>query len=156
MDQQRTTLIEVLEGIVRPILDSLGLELVEVAYSGNNRGGVVRIFIEKAGGITLEDCERAHRNLGYALDVADPIPHGYTLEVSSPGLDRPLRVEKDFLRHRGERVRVHVSSPVAGRRDWDGEIEGVDQGKISLKISEGQIVQFPLSEVVRAKLLIGA
>jgi|SRR5579863_1445378 len=152
---RKVELLEALQNIVQPILASLEMELVEVVYSGHSRSGVVRVFIDRPGGVTLEDCERAHQHLGYALDAADPIAHAYTLEVSSPGLDRPLRVERDFLRHRGERVRIQVSSPVAGKREWRGEIEGADREKVLLRVSKDQVVQVPLSEVAQAKLLIG-
>ena len=144
---------EKVRALAEPILISLGLELVEVAYAGNARSGVLRIFIDKAGGVTLEDCERANRYLGHALDVADPIPHAYTLEVSSPGLDRPLRGEKDFLRHRGERVRVRTASPLEGRQEWTGEIVEVGADKVTLKISEERALNVSLSEVVQAKIL---
>jgi ribosome maturation factor RimP len=152
-EMDKKELNEKIRSLAEPILVSLGLDLVEVAYAGNFRNGVLRIFIDKPGGVTLEDCERAHRYLGHALDVEDPIPHAYTLEVSSPGLDRPLRGESDFSRHRGERVRVRTASPLEGRREWTGEIVGVGAEKVTLKISDKQALEVPLSEVVQAKLL---
>ena len=84
--------------IAAPILESHGLELVEAVCVGQGPRTIIRVFIDKPGGVTLTDCEQAHRSLSPALDVIDPFPHAYTLEVSSPGLDRPLRCPQDYRR----------------------------------------------------------
>ncbi len=151
---QTKELTEKIQAIVLPILSSLGLDLVDIVYVGNTRMGVVRIFIDKIGGVTLDDCEKAHQYLGHALDVADPISHPYTLEVSSPGLDRPLKEERDFLRHRGECIRVWVSNPLEGKNEWKGQITEVDAEKIVLKVSEEHTLEVPLLQVVKGKLLL--
>lgn len=151
---QAKELTEKIQTIVQPILASLGLELIEIVYAGNARRGVLRVFIDKSGGVTLDDCERAHQYMGYALDVTDPISHPYTLEVSSPGLDRPLKGERDFLRHRGEGVHLWVSLALEGKNEWKGRLIEVDAEKIVLKVSEDHTLEVPLQQVVQAKLLI--
>jgi ribosome maturation factor RimP len=150
---QNAERIEAIRAIVTPILASLGLDLVEVNYSGG-RSGVLRIFIDRKGGVGLDDCERAHRLLGHALDAADPVPSSYALEVSSPGLDRPLKSERDFLRHLGERIRVRTSLPVEGRSEWVGEIAGVDGERLTLKLPDARELKVPRAQVAQAKRVV--
>ena len=100
---------------VSPILWTFGLELVDVVCVGQGPRSVVRVYIDKPGGVTLDDCERAHKALGPALDVADPFPHAYTLEVSSPGLDRPFKRMQDYRRAVGKQVSVKLRQPIDGQ-----------------------------------------
>ncbi|HEY5648300.1 MAG TPA: ribosome maturation factor RimP, partial [Nitrospiria bacterium] len=90
--------IEEIQGVIRPILDSMQLEMVDLEIHGRGRGSLLRVFVEKEEGVTIEDCEQANRFIGHALDVADIFEGSYTLEVSSPGLDRPLKKPEDFKR----------------------------------------------------------
>ncbi len=101
--------------IAAPIIRALGLELVEVWYSGQGPRPLVRVFIDRPEGVRLADCEQLHHSLGHALDVEDPIPHPYTLEVSSPGVDRPFNKREDYQRSAEKRVRVKL------KRQYDGE-----------------------------------
>lgn len=110
------------EAIAAPIVRSLQLELVGVECSGQGPRTLLRVFIDKPGGVTLGDCEQVHVSLGHALDVEDPIPHAYTLEVSSPGLDRPLRRLDDFRRVLGQSVTVKLKQPIAGQWRIAGEV----------------------------------
>jgi len=98
--------------VVSPILWALGLELVDVVCVGQGALSVVRVYIDKPGGVTVEDCGRAHLAIGPALDVADPFPHAYTLEVSSPGLDRKLVKESDYTRFDGKLARIQTRIPL--------------------------------------------
>ncbi len=128
--------------ISRPILDSLGVELVDVRYGASRRRGLLRLFIDKPGGITLEDCDRVSRFLGPALDVDDPIPYAYTLEVSSPGLDRPLTSLRDFERAIGRLVRFQLRAGTLEARVVavnEQEIE-VEQDGARRKIARDEIV----------------
>jgi ribosome maturation factor RimP len=100
--------IDRLQEIISPILWSLGLDLVEVLCVGQGPRSIVRVLIDKPGGVTITDCEQAHKALGPALDVADPFPHAYTLEVSSPGLDRPFKRLEDYRRALGKRVNIKL------------------------------------------------
>jgi ribosome maturation factor RimP len=121
---------------VSPILWTLGLELVDVVCVGQGPRSVVRVFIDKPGGVTLDDCERAHKALGPALDVADPFPHAYTLEVSSPGLDRPFKRIQDYRRAVGKRVSVKLREPLEGQWRVVGTLTEVTEHAVALVVSD--------------------
>jgi len=114
----------------------LGLELADVVCVGQGSRSVVRVFIDKPEGVTLADCERAHKALGPALDVADPFPHAYTLEVSSPGLDRPFKRIQDYRRAIGKRVTVKLREPLAGQWRLVGTLTGVTDDSVTLEVRE--------------------
>lgn len=119
------------EAIAAPIVRSLQLELVGVECSGQGPRTLLRVFIDKPGGVTLGDCEQVHVSLGHALDIEDPIPHAYTLEVSSPGLDRPLRRLDDFRRVLGQSVTIKLKQPIDGQWRIAGELREVtDSGLV--------------------------
>ncbi|HET9313617.1 MAG TPA: ribosome maturation factor RimP [Nitrospira sp.] len=119
-----------------PILWTLGLELADVVCVGQGSRSVVRVFIDKPEGVTLEDCERAHKALGPALDVADPFPHAYTLEVSSPGLDRPFKRIQDYRRAIGKRVTLKLREPLAGQWRLVGTLTLVTDDSVTLEVNE--------------------
>ena len=121
---------------ISPILWTLGLELADVVCVGQGPRSVVRVFIDKPEGVTLDDCERAHKALGPALDVADPFPHAYTLEVSSPGLDRPFKRIQDYRRAIGKRVTLKLREPLAGQWRLMGTLTGVTDDAVTLDVSE--------------------
>src|SRR5882762_4277283 len=120
------TLRERLIALIEPVLVQLGYELVELEYAAGRSQAVVRIFIDKPDGITVEDCERVSREVAALLDVDDPIPTAYTLEVSSPGFDRLLRTPAHFERFVGSRVFVELKVPRAGRRRYTGTLQAVN------------------------------
>lgn len=124
-----------LQDIISPILWTLGLELVEVSCVGQGPRTIIRVFIDKPGGVTVKDCERAHVAVGPALDVADPFPHAYTLEVSSPGLDRPFKRFQDYQRAVGKRVSVKLKEPLHGQWRVVGELMQADEASIVLAVS---------------------
>ncbi len=142
---------------VSPILWTLGLELVDVVCVGQGPRSVLRVFIDKPGGITLDDCERAHVALGPALDVADPFPHAYTLEVSSPGLDRPFKRIQDYRRAVGKRVSVKLREPQAGQWRLAGLlIEATDEA-IALTVTEPppeRTVTLPYGAIAEARRVV--
>jgi len=121
---------------VSPILWTLGLELADVVCVGQGSRSVVRVFIDKPEGVTLDDCERAHKALGPALDVADPFPHAYTLEVSSPGLDRPFKRIQDYRRAIGKRVTLKLREPLAGQWRLVGTLTRVTDDSVTLEVNE--------------------
>ncbi len=121
---------------VSPILWTLGLELVDVVCLGQGSRSIVRVFIDKPDGVTVDDCERAHKALGPALDVADPFPHAYTLEVSSPGLDRPFKRIQDYHRAVGKRVSLKLREPLAGQWRLVGTLTDVADQTVTLVLSE--------------------
>src|ERR1700742_4345035 len=116
------TLRERLLALIVPVLGRMGYELVEVEYAAGRSQAVVRLFIDQPAGITVDDCERVSRETAALLDVEDPIPTAYTLEVSSPGFDRVLRIPAHFARFTGERVFVELRAPRSGRRRYTGTL----------------------------------
>lgn len=128
--------VDRLHEIVTPILWTMGLELVDVECVGQGSRTVVRVYIDKPGGVTVSDCERAHVALGPALDVIDPFPHPYTLELSSPGLDRPLKRLQDYRRAVGTQVSVKLKQPIDGQWRIIGVLEEVNTQAMTMIVSE--------------------
>jgi ribosome maturation factor RimP len=147
-----TELLRRIEDIVAPTVTGMGYELVRVAMSRG--GGTLQIMIEPADGrpMDVEDCATLSRALSAVLDVEDPMPGAYTLEVSSPGIDRPLTREKDYLRWSGHVARVETTEPIEGRRRFKGTLLGLEDGTVRMKLDDGQETQVPLRLVSRAKL----
>lgn len=144
-------IIKAVEKLVAPILEGEGLELIEIQYRRENRGWVLRLFIDKEGGVTLDDCQRVSEELSAVLDVEDLIEHSYILEVSSPGLDRPLRREGDFERFKGKRVRISLKEVREGRRHLEGYLLGLREGMVGLDV-EGRVIEIPFASIKRANL----
>jgi ribosome maturation factor RimP len=119
---------------VTPVLDEMGFELVDIEYLSQSGRWVLRIYADKEGGITLDECARVSREVGNFLDVKDIIPNEYVLEVSSPGLNRPLKNEKDFERAIGKNVKIKMVAPINGRRRFAGYLKKVVQGTVYLEI----------------------
>ena len=145
------TLRERLIALIEPVLVRLGYELVELEYAAGRSQAVVRIFIDKPEGIAVEDCERVSREVAALLDVDDPIPTAYTLEVSSPGFDRVLRIAAHFERFVGSRVFVELKVPRAGRRRYTGTLQAVNPTGIELEVDK-QKVEVPFDEIGKARL----
>ena len=145
------TLRERLIALIEPVLVRLGYELVELEYAAGRSQAVVRIFIDKPDGITVEDCERVSREVAALLDVDDPIPTAYSLEVSSPGFDRVLRTPAHFERFVGSRVFVELKAPRAGRRRYTGTLQAVNATGIELEVDK-QKVEVPFDEIGKARL----
>ena len=142
---------EKLIGLTEPLLAQLGYELVDLEYVPGRAHAVLRIFIDRAGGVGLDDCERVSREVSALLDVEDPVPTGYTLEVSSPGLDRVLRTPAHFQRFVGERVRVELLQSRAGRRRYTGQLQALNGEGIELNV-DGAMVAVSFAEIGRARL----
>ena len=134
--KESRSVVDRISETVSPILWTLGLELADVVCVGQGSRSVVRVFIDKPEGVTLEDCERAHKALGPALDVADPFPHAYTLEVSSPGLDRPFKRSQDYRRAIGKRVTLKLREPLAGQWRLVGTLTLVTDDSVTLEVNE--------------------
>lgn len=143
---------ERLEQMLEPVLNSLGYELVLLEYSPSPKNAMLRLYIDAPAGITLEDCERASKEVSGALDVEDPIRSAYRLEVSSPGLDRPLVKPAHFERFLNHQARVQLLAPKDGRRRFVGFIRGVDATQIKLETAEGMF-ELALSDIERARLV---
>lgn len=125
--------------VVSPILWALGLELVDIVSAGQGARSVVRVYIDKAGGVTVEDCGRAHLAISPALDVADPFPHAYTLEVSSPGLDRAFKRIQDYRRAVGKQVSVKLRQPIDGQWRLVGLLTDVSEQGVTIEVSDRRV-----------------
>ncbi len=145
------TLRERLIALIEPLLGRLGYDLVDLEYSAGRINATVRLFIDKAEGVGLDDCERVSRETSALLDVEDPIPTAYTLEVSSPGFDRVLRTQAHFGRFVGSRVLVELKAPRAGRRRYTGTLLSVDAAGFALEVDK-QKVDVPFVELAKARL----
>jgi len=153
MNDRESAVVSRLKEVLAPTLSSLAVELVDLEYRRESVGWVLRLYIDKEGGITLEDCQRVSEQIGDLLDVEDLISHGYRLEVSSPGLDRPLVQEKDFVRFVGERARISTRDPIGNRRNFRGRILGVSDHRVLIEADEGGITEIPHELVSKARLV---
>ncbi len=138
--------------LIAPVVRGLGYELWGVEFDPRQRHPILRVYIEHPQGVTLQDCERVSRQLGSVLDVEDPIPGAYTLEVSSPGLDRPLFNEQQLRRHAGDVVQVRTEHKLDGRRRFKGRIRDWRDGWLELEDAEGT-VRIPLDAVARVRVV---
>ena len=142
-----------IEEIAHRVAESEGIELVEVEVKGGGVNRFVRISIDKPAGVTHGDCELVSQQVGTILDVEDVVPGGrYTLEVSSPGVERKLLKPQDYERFQGKKARIALRDPVDGRRNWDGTLAGFENGVISLEIAPGKTMRFPFDQVHKANL----
>lgn len=142
--------------VVAPSLEALGYRLVRVRVTGQN-GCTVQVMAEREDGtFNIEDCEAASQAISPALDVDDPIGRAYHLEVSSPGLDRPLVRAEDFARWAGHEAKLETAIPLEGRRRFRGILLSVEDGKLSMRLADlgGETVQLPLSEISDARLVL--
>jgi len=144
--------LAVVTPMAEAVASQLGLELVDVEYRREAGGWVLRVFIDKPGGVTLDDCQAVSYALSDQLDEADPIPNRYSLEVSSPGIERPLKRPADFERFAGRRVQIRTFAPLNGRRNWQGELVGLVDGDVVLRTETGQVA-IPHDMVARANLV---
>jgi len=132
--------LEHVREIAERVTASSGLELVELEFRGvGGKARMLRLFIDKPGGVTHADCEAVSREVGTILDVEDAVPGGsYTLEVSSPGLDRKLTRAEEFARFAGSRVKLTTREPIAGNRFFEGRLEGLQDGTLALSVAAGK------------------
>ena len=138
---------------LEPLLHENGFELVEVEIGGLGSAAVLRLFVDKiGGGITLDDCTKATKLIDPLLDERDWFSGEYMLEVSSPGIDRPVRKAADFARFAGEVVRVQTLAPVAGRKKFKGRLEGIEDGVIRITAEDSETVLVHIENVKRANL----
>jgi ribosome maturation factor RimP len=142
-----------IEEIAQRVAGSEGLELVEVEVKGGGNQRFVRISIDKPEGVTHADCELISQQVGTILDIEDVIKGGrYTLEVSSPGVERKLLKPQDYERFRGKKAKITLREPVEGRRNWDGTLAGFSDGIVQMEIQPGKTMQFPFDQVQKANL----
>lgn len=151
---KRTEVTEQVRALLAPIANRLGLETVDVQIHGEARRTVLRVLMDRPeGGITVEECARVSEQLGRQLDLYDLFPHAYTLEVSSPGLDRPVRTDEEFRRFAGRRAEIQTAQPVQGQRRHRGILLGVVGDAVILGVDEEQ-VQIPKAQILAARLVV--
>src|SRR5690349_6548667 len=153
--------LDQLRAIAERVASSHGLEVWDVVSRRETNGQVVRVLIDRPGpattpeeSVSIEDCDQARREIGTILDVEDPLPFAYTLEVSSPGLDRPLRGEDDYRRFAGRLAKVVVSEAVDNQKAFEGRLRGVEGDAMLLEGPKGRLHRLPLRLITRARLEI--
>ena len=139
--------------LIEPVLAAEGLELVDVEYKKEGPNWVLRIFIDKEKGITVGDCQKVSHLTGDLIDVEETIKTPFNLEVSSPGLNRSLKREKDFLKFKGRQIRLHSLSPIDNRRKFIGILAGFKDQTVFLEL-DGKLLEIPLRQVGKANLVI--
>ena len=151
---RKEDILESVRRIAGPLAAREGLELVDAEIGGSGGRQTLRLFIDKAGGVSLEDCSSVSHAVSAALDVEDPIAGAYDLEVSSPGLDRPLRTPEHFEKFKGSKVRVKTFGPVAeceNRKTFVGQLLGISEGKVMVDV-DGKVFQVPHAQVSKANV----
>ena len=151
-EDQQTQIYKQVEEISESLVVSEGMELVDLEYRREGPRWMLRLFIDKEGGVTVDDCARISRELGDLLDVKDLIPQAYVLEVSSPGLNRRIRKKKDFSRFAGQKVQLLLVSPKDGRRKIVGDLVGVEGEEVVVIGTEGRF-SVALENIARANLI---
>ena len=141
-----------LRQLLETVITAMGYELVGIEFSPNRANALLRVYIDKQSGINVDDCERVSHQISGLLDVEDPIPFRYTLEVSSPGLDRPLFEARHFIAFTGHDVRIQLAMPINGKRKWIGKLKGLRDQDVVLE-SEGIEVLVPLDRIEKARLI---
>ena len=138
--------------LIEEVVESQGYELVEAELKGAGDNSVLRIFIDRATGISHHDCELVSEQVGTVLDVEDLIPSSYTLEVSSPGLERKLVKDSDYTRFDGKLARIQTRIPLNQQKVFRGRLQGLHGGKVRLELSKGDILEIPLDVIQEARL----
>jgi len=139
-----------LRAMLEPSIEALGYELLHIEFAGAG-GGILRLYIDAPGGIEIDDCEAVSRQVSAIMDVEDPLRDAYTLEVSSPGLDRPLVKPEHFRRSRDQKVRVVMHTHVLGRRRFTGRVVEVDDEQIVLE-ADGETYELPYDQMDSARV----
>lgn len=136
--------------LVEPVLAEQGIELVDVEHRCEGRGQVVRLLVDRHGGVDLDTLSRLSRELSVLLDVEEPVPGPYTLEVSSPGIHRPLRKPEHFVAYLGKRVRIRSHVPLGGQRNFCGTLATVTAGGVTLRVDGGPETYIEFSNIEKA------
>jgi ribosome maturation factor RimP len=150
---QRQSLENGIKKLAEEVAASMGMEVVLIEVKGDENRSLVRVYIDQPNGISLEDCERFSKRLSILLDVEDWISFSYTLEVSSPGVNRPLVKELDFKRFAGKDAKIRTQVPFEGQRNFKGKITGVTEGRVELEVAPGKKVAIALMDIEKANLI---
>lgn len=143
---------ERVRGLIWPVIKAVGMDIESIKLAKMGRKYLLRVFIEREKGVTLDDCERVSREIGAVLDVDDLIPYSYVLEVSSPGLDRPLKNPTDFKRFAGRTARIVTYMPIENQTFFIGEIIEAGDVEVVMLLPKGRKVAIPYKDISRARL----
>ncbi|MCO3281620.1 ribosome maturation factor RimP, partial [Pseudomonas aeruginosa] len=141
--------LEQLQALLAPVVEALGYECWGVEFISQGRHSVLRVYIDRPEGILIDDCEAVSRQVSGILDVEDPISGEYTLEVSSPGMDRPLFTLEQFAKHAGEQVKIRLRSPYEGRRNYQGILRGVEEQDVVVLVDDHEYL-LPIDSIDKA------
>ena len=144
--------LEQLQAMLAPVVESLGYQCWGVEFISQGRHSLLRVYIDHADGILIDDCEVVSRQISAVLDVEDPITSEYTLEVSSPGMDRPLFTLEQFAAHAGEQVRIKLRSPFEGRRNFQGLLRGVEDQDVVVQVDNHEFL-LPVDLIEKANII---
>ena len=146
------SVLKEIEQLIEPVLEEMGIQLVDVEFCSEQSRRILRIYADRPTGINLDDCAMVSREIGNLLDVKDLLQNRYVLEVSSPGLNRPLKKEKDFLRAVGQKIKVKTAVPLKGGRNFTGVLQSFESGTLQLKLDD-TVVLIPEEDVKKANLV---
>ncbi len=139
--------VEEIQAFLTPYAESLGLEIVEVTFK-MSKNPQLTVYIDKDGGVDLDSCEAFHNLISDPLDVFDPYPNPYTLNVSSPGLDRPFKTERDFLKRLDKMVEVKLYAPLSGAKYFEGVLKAYDGGSVTIEVN-GKEIKIPMTRIAK-------
>jgi ribosome maturation factor RimP len=151
MNELADKICDQVELLAEPLLRSEGFILIDVEYRSEPKGRTLRLIVDREGGVTLADCADISHQLGDLLDVKADLLGSYHMEVSSPGLDRPLTKPKHFVHFKGRQVAVKTSDPIGGRRDFKGRLNGFSDGMVVVQVG-GDVISIPLETIKKARL----
>ncbi|HHW2038180.1 TPA: ribosome maturation factor RimP [Pseudomonas aeruginosa] len=144
--------LEQLQALLAPVVEALGYECWGVEFISQGRHSVLRVYIDRPEGILIDDCEAVSRQVSGILDVEDPISGEYTLEVSSPGMDRLLFTLEQFAKHAGEQVKIRLRSPYEGRRNYQGILRGVEEQDVVVLVDDHEYL-LPIDSIDKANII---
>ncbi len=153
VDMGKKKVEDVVAELAQPIVEALSFELVDVEFLKEGANWYLRVYIDKSGGIAIEDCQAVSEQLSDKLDEADPIKQSYMLEVSSPG-ERPLKKDKDYERFKGERVEIKLFQPLNSKKVFEGELLGLVGDRVDIKTDEGVLMSFNRQDTALVRRLI--
>lgn len=140
--------------LVQPIAQGFGLEVIEVLYEKKYDGMNLTVVIDKDGGVTIDDCEKLHRAIDAPLDELDPIDTAYILNVSSPGIDRPLKTERDYKRNLNKKISVRLYTPQNGKKAYDGVLTEYDEDTFTIQLKNGNQITFNKKDTAKVEPII--
>ncbi len=152
MSEMTSPVMKEVSALIEPILDEMEIELVDIEYLSEQGRWILRIYVDKSGGITLGDCTRVSREIGDLIEVKDIFHQEYVLEVSSPGLNRRLKKEKDFERAVGKNIKIRMVTPFEGQRNFRGSLQSFQDGILYLSVND-DLILLPYGDVEKANLV---